>query len=189
MDEPAYASLLFGVSVVAWFVLEVRQGLHTRTGATHADRGSLNVLRVTTLAGFVVGMAAAKLVPAATIPHEVAPFIGMALLWCGIALRAWSFQTLGAYFTFTVQTSDDQPLITDGPYRFVQHPGYLGMVLALLGVALALSNWLGLLVVGVFMLSGLVYRIRVEERALEEELGDQWLAYASTRSRLVPFVW
>jgi protein-S-isoprenylcysteine O-methyltransferase Ste14 len=189
VDEAGLATLLVGVTLVAWFTLEVRQALQRRSTATHADRGSLNVLRATTIAGLVLAVVATHAVPGAAISRVVATFVGLALLWSGVAVRAWSFRTLGAYFTFTVQTSPDQPLITDGPYRCVRHPGYLGMVLALLGVALLLTNWLGLLLFAVPMLAGLGYRIRVEELALEDELGDRWRDYARGRSRLVPLVW
>jgi protein-S-isoprenylcysteine O-methyltransferase Ste14 len=189
VDEPVTASLIFGGSLLAWSVLEVSQGRHSRTGATRADRGSLVVLRVTTAAGFAFGVVVAHVAPAASISRDVALWIGMTLLWSGIALRAWSFRTLGDYFTFTVQTSSDQTLITDGPYRFVRHPSYLGMVLALLGVAFQLANWLALVAVAVPMIAGLVYRIQVEEQALDDELGERWRTYAGSRSRLVPHVW
>jgi protein-S-isoprenylcysteine O-methyltransferase Ste14 len=189
VHEPALAPALLGVSVVVWFVLEVRRTLHTRAGATRSDRHSLAVLRATTGAGFVGGVLVAVAVPAAAIPVAVASWIGIVLVSCGIALRAWSEVTLGEYFTFSVQTSADQPVIAEGPYRVVRHPAYLGMVLALLGVAMLLANWLSLLVVAVLVLSGLVYRIHVEECAMDDELGERWRSYAAGRSRLVPFVW
>jgi protein-S-isoprenylcysteine O-methyltransferase Ste14 len=189
VDATAVVGLLLALSMVAWFVLELRQSRRTRAGATDADRGSLAVLRVTAAVGFVLSALADRAVPAAAIPRENALGIGLALLWCGAALRWWSFRALGAYFTFAVRTSPDQPLVTDGPYRVVRHPAYLGMVLALLGVAMLFANWLGLVLVAIPVLVGLVYRIRVEERALEDELGERWTAYARTHSRLVPHVW
>src|SRR5690349_11491363 len=108
----------------------------------------------------------------------------------GVALWAWCFRTLGHYFTLTVQTSADQPVITAGPYRVLRHPSYAGLLLALLGVAtVAMRNWLSLLVVAVAVGGGLAYRIRVEERALLRDLGADYRAYAATHKRLVPFVW
>jgi len=108
----------------------------------------------------------------------------------GVALRAWCFHTLGHYFTLTVQTSADQPVITAGPYRMLRHPSYTGLLLALLGVGtVALRNWLSLLVLVVAVGAGLVYRIRVEERALLRDLGADYRSYADNHKRLVPFVW
>src|SRR6202030_2597545 len=105
--------------------------------------------------------------PSATIrPAVVADWIGLVLFCGGIAFRLWSFHTLGRYFTFTVQTSSDQPVITEGPYRIVRHPGYLGLVLAITGIGFQFGNWASAIALAVVATAGLMYRINVEERAL-----------------------
>ena len=82
----------------------------------------------------------ARNVPSTTMPSGVA-WVGLVLLlWGGVALRLWSFRTLGRYFTFTVQTSADQPVITDGPYRVVRHPSYAGILLAVMGIGLFIES-------------------------------------------------
>jgi protein-S-isoprenylcysteine O-methyltransferase Ste14 len=84
------------------------------------------------MVGAVVAIVASQSAPAAAIrPAAVAAWIGLGIFWCGIALRLWSFRTLGRYFTVTVQTSGDQPVITSGPYRAIRHPSYAGILLAL----------------------------------------------------------
>jgi protein-S-isoprenylcysteine O-methyltransferase Ste14 len=97
--------------------------------------------------------------------------------------------TLGRYFTFTVQASADQPVITDGPYHFVRHPGYTGVLLSMMGLGLLLANWLSVVVLAVVVAAGLTYRISVEERALVATLGQPYEDYRSSRRRLVPYVW
>ena len=115
--------------------------------------------------------------------------VGMGILVAGVALRVWSFYSLGRYFTFTVQTSGDQPVITGGPYRVIRHPSYAGLLLAVTGVGLLIGNWLSVISLTVAMACGLVFRIRVEERALLVNLGDDYRDYAATHKRLVPFIW
>jgi protein-S-isoprenylcysteine O-methyltransferase Ste14 len=133
---------------------------------------------------------ARKRVPSATIGTEsLVASIGLVLLWCGLGLRLWSFQTLGRYFTFTVQTSPDQPVISAGPYRVIRHPGYAGMLLAVIGLGFTIDNWVSLVVLTGAVASGLIYRIVVEERALSRDLGGRYQAYARSRRRLIPFVW
>jgi protein-S-isoprenylcysteine O-methyltransferase Ste14 len=110
-------------------------------------------------------------------------------MWCGIGLRLWSFQTLGRYFTFTVQTSQDQPVIEAGPYRVIRHPSYAGLVLAFAGLGFIVDNWGSAAVLTVAIACGLVYRITVEERALSRDLGGRYQSYAEGRKRLVPFIW
>jgi protein-S-isoprenylcysteine O-methyltransferase Ste14 len=69
-------------------------------------------------------------------PVAVADWIGLVLFLGGISLRLWSFHALGRYFTFTIQTSGDQPVIADGPYRVIGHPSYAGLLLIIMGVGL-----------------------------------------------------
>jgi protein-S-isoprenylcysteine O-methyltransferase Ste14 len=111
------------------------------------------------------------------------------LIWAGIGLRWWSFRALGRYFTFTVQTSADQPVITSGPYRVIRHPSYAGVMLILVGLAATYGNWLSVAVFLVIALAGFVHRIRIEEAALSATLGRAYTSYASGRKRLVPLVW
>ncbi len=187
---PPVARGLVLATVLIWLVMELRQGATHRPEATKADGGSRMVLRIAYVVGVVLSIAAVRGVPAADFGSRVvSAWIGLVVLWCGIALRFWSFHTLGRYFTFTVQTSGDQPVITDGPYRFVRHPGYAAILVAVIGIGLLVGNWVSLLCLVVAFASGLVYRIRVEERALLADLGDDYRNYAATHKRLVPFVW
>ena len=123
------------VTCVVWVVLETVRSRRSRAEATVADRGSFAVL----LASYIVGISAAVVSalvirPAAISPAWVASVAGLLVLWGGIGLRWWAMSTLGRYFTFTVQSSADQPVITAGPYRFVRHPGYTGVLLAMVGL-------------------------------------------------------
>jgi protein-S-isoprenylcysteine O-methyltransferase Ste14 len=174
---------------VVWVGLELRQGIKRRPEGVKANWTSELVFRLTVVAGILVGTVLSRVAPTAAIGSAVAVWIGLGLLWCGIALRLWSVRTLGRYFTVIVQTSRDQPVITDGPYRLIRHPSYAGLLLAVTGVGLVIGNWWSLISLTVGMAVGLVFRIRVEERALLRDLGDDYRDYAATHKRLIPFVW
>jgi len=107
----------------------------------------------------------------------------------GIVLRQWSVALLGKSFTVDVRVHEGQQVIDRGPYRFVRHPSYTGMLLTFAGIGLALGNWLSLACVLLVPLVGLVLRIRVEERTLLAELGEPYRRFAEGRARLVPHVW
>jgi protein-S-isoprenylcysteine O-methyltransferase Ste14 len=62
---------------------------------------------------------------------------GIVIFATGEALGVWSRLTLGRYFTCTVQTSTDQPVIATGPYRFLRHPSYTGILLLVIGAGAA----------------------------------------------------
>jgi protein-S-isoprenylcysteine O-methyltransferase Ste14 len=186
---PVARGLLLGTGAI-WLVLEVRQSANRRPEAVTADQGSRPVLRVATVIGVAAAIVIAQAVPGAAIrPRALWAWVGLVLLWCGVALRFWSFRTLGRYFTFTVQTSHDQPVITDGPYRVIRHPSYAGVLLAVIGLGLYIGNWLSLVAMTAAVAFGIVNRIRIEERALQRDLGDDYRDYAATHKRLVPFVW
>jgi protein-S-isoprenylcysteine O-methyltransferase Ste14 len=182
--------VLFACTIAVWLALEVRQALRRRPEASSADRGSLLFLRIWAAVAAVVAALAITHVPSASIPESGVAFgVGLALMWCGIALRLWSFRTLGRYFTFTVMTSADQPVITSGPYRFVRHPSYAGIALVLTGIGATYGNWLSLAALALVPLIGFVHRIHVEEAALAATLGSRYTSYAAGRKRLIPFVW
>lgn len=189
MAVPGIGAPLLMVTALVWFALEIGGAGRRRAGATVADGRSLAVLRTTTAAAFVAAILVGHLVPGAAFSSAVGVAVGLLLLWSGIALRWWSRKVLGEYFTYTVQTSADQPVIADGPYRWVRHPAYLGMVLALAGFATVLANWLSLLVFLPIVMTGVVYRIRVEEAALLRDTGPAYADYERGRARLVPRVW
>lgn len=192
--RPAFAghpilSGLFFATLVIWALFELRQALNRRAGATSMDRGSLAVVRVSAVAGALLAAVLVR-VSATAFPATLAVFaVGLLLIWSGIALRLWCFQTLGRYFTFTVMTSHDQRVVESGPYRLLRHPSYAAILLILAGIGLTYGNWLSLAALVVLPLAGFVNRIRIEESALSATLGDAYTTYASRRRRLIPFVW
>lgn len=193
-SDPALVRTLFFVTAITWLVLEIRQSQNHRPEASAADGGSRPVVRLSYVIGVVGAVIGQKAIPSAAIgTTTLASWIGIVIVWLGVGLRFWSFHTLGRYvtftFTFTVQTSPDQPVISEGPYRLIRHPSYAGVLFASVGVGLIIGNWAALAFLVTAIASGLVYRIRIEERALSQDLGGRYQSYAESRKRLVPFVW
>ena len=187
---PTVLVWLTGLTGLAWVVLELRQSRHSRPEARQGDRGSRVVIGVAAAVGILLAIAARRGLPDLAIGDPVvAAWCGFVLLVAARALRQWSFWTLGRYFTFTVQTSADQTVITTGPYRFVRHPAYSALLLAAAAGGLYVGNWLSLVALVVAVTAGLVYRITVEERALSQDVGAAYRDYAAMHKRLVPFVW
>ena len=95
----------------------------------------------------------------------------------GHLLRQQAIQQLGTWFTTAVRTNRHQQLINSGWYAKMRHPSYTGVLMYFLAVTLLLNNWLGL--VGILMPVVLVflYRIHVEERALQEHFGQKYEDY------------
>jgi len=111
-------------------LIELAGAGRQRTEATKKDRGSRMVLRVCEIPAIVLLVLSPRIAPGAEIrpPLEVA-IAGIVIFAAGEGVRVWAKVALGRYFTYTVQTSSDQPVITSGPYRFVRHPSYTGILL------------------------------------------------------------
>jgi protein-S-isoprenylcysteine O-methyltransferase Ste14 len=173
-----------------WVVLELRQSIVHRPDGVKANWRSEVLFRIIVLVGALVAGVLPGVAQWATIrPAAAGDWIGLLLFWGGISLRFWSIRTLGRYFTVIVQTSSDQPVITDGPYGVIRHPSYAGLILIVVALGLFIGNWLSLASLVVAITGGLVFRIRVEERALLQNLGDGYRTYAATHKRLVPLIW
>jgi protein-S-isoprenylcysteine O-methyltransferase Ste14 len=183
------ATVLFLCTLAFWTVIEIRQALNRRADATNADRGSLVLVRLCAAAGVLLAAFAHGVTAAAFPSNAVILGISLTVVWAGIGLRWWCFRTLGRYFTFTVMTSADQPVIATGPYRVLGHPSYAGILLILAGISLSYGNWLSLAALIFLPLIGFINRIHVEEAALSATLGAAYTTYASGRKRLIPFVW
>ena len=177
------------VTVVAWVVLDRAQGLRHRSSGKGQDRGSYLLLVICILAACLLGLFSTTL-PTPRIAGQPIPFIvGVIAAWGGIFLRAAAFRALGRYFTFHVQTRAHQPVISTGPYRLLRHPGYTGLWLVLIGLALMCGTWIAAAATVLLPAIGFAVRIHVEEQALEANLGEAYVTFAATRKRLIPFVW
>ncbi len=191
----AVAAALFVAACLIWLVPEAismpRQMAKARRAASRVqDRGSLLVLLGLQWAGLVLNFALAGLFPAGALGGPRAALFGLALaaMLLGVALRGWSIRTLGQYFTRDVAVSADQPVVTRGPYRWVRHPAYSGVLLTMLGVGLAAANWASLAALLACVFIGYSYRVRVEEAALLRALGQPYRDYMRRTRRFIPGV-
>ncbi len=161
-----------------------RQGLRS-------DRGSLAVVIASVAAGIVGSFLLASGIPGAAITlwRWAAFVVGLILMWAGIVIRQWAITLLGRFFTVDVRVQSGQTVVDRGPYRWVRHPSYSGMIITFVGMGLALGNWLSLAVLVVVPTVGLIVRIHVEERTLFDALGEPYRRFTAGRRRLFPGVW
>ncbi len=192
-DQPVLLGVLVA-SLLIWRVMEaivdIRTRCRLRAGARRQDRGSRVVLIGVLMLGILAGILLASKDPATAIT-SARPFLfwlGILLIYAGIALRLYAIHVLGAFFTTVVAVAPEQTVIETGPYRLIRHPSYTGFLITLLGFGLCLTNWLSLLVIMACALIGFSYRIRVEEQVLQEQLGQRYQEYMRHTKRLIPFV-
>jgi protein-S-isoprenylcysteine O-methyltransferase Ste14 len=110
------------------------------------------------------------------------------LMAVGIILRQWAVLVLGRYFSETVAVQEGQKVVDTGPYRYIRHPAYTGVLIVFLGIGLAIQSWGATLLLLVVFALAYGYRISVEEKALASELGDEYVRYMKGTKRLIPFI-
>ena len=115
--------------------------------------------------------------------------LAVGLFVAGLAVRWWAIVTLGRFFTVDVVVEKDHELVERGPFRWVRHPSYTGVLLAFVGWALTLGNWVAMAVVLVPIFVAFVRRMNVEEKALHRALGDRYVAYIRRTKRLIPGIY
>ena len=183
---------IFTASYVCWILFELVTGRSRKAkdAAKAQDRGSFLFLIGMIWLGMFLEFAFCFGVQRAAIPRMRTEifFLGIALIWIGIAFRYYCMRVLGKYFTFTVATHGGQTVVEAGPYRYIRHPSYTGALITLLGFGLTLGNWAGLLALIACGAIGYTYRISVEENALVAALGEPYREYMGRTQRLVPFV-
>jgi protein-S-isoprenylcysteine O-methyltransferase Ste14 len=114
---------------------------------------------------------------------------GLVLIWLGLAVRVWAIVTLGNSFRTTIKVDAGQTVVSNGPYRWIRHPSYTGILLIVVGFGLAVGDWLALALCVVVPVIALLPRIRVEEAELTHVLGNPYRMYQARTKHLIPGLW
>jgi protein-S-isoprenylcysteine O-methyltransferase Ste14 len=153
------------------------------------DRGSALAIYVAAVLASLACTASLILRPAPILPADpVLVVTGTIVAAAGLAFRVWSIRTLGRWFTTTVAVQQSQRVVDRGPYARLRHPSYTGTIVAYAGLAIAFGSWIGAAAMCGLLVPAYLYRIRVEERRLCEELGTAYAEYRRRTWKLVPHV-
>ena len=185
------------VSIVAaliWMAVEGNYILRDRfsgKGTTKQDRrtrtyNTISMVLALCLSPFICWL------PVLRFAGFQAPFVfwaGIVIMCLGFLLRNWSIYVLGKYFRTTVELERGQKVVRAGPYRYIRHPSYSGMILFCIGYGLLAQNWLSLVVAIVLPTAALLYRITIEEAAMAQGIGTEYQQYQKETKKLIPVIW
>jgi isoprenylcysteine carboxyl methyltransferase (ICMT) family protein YpbQ len=112
--------------------------------------------------------------------------IGLAVFVLGLGLAVWARVYIGRNWGMPMSTKDDPELVTTGPYRTIRHPIYTGIILGMVGTAIAVSSyWLiGVVVIGAYF----IYSAFVEERNMTRLFPGAYPDYKHSTKMLIPFI-
>ncbi|HXB66243.1 MAG TPA: isoprenylcysteine carboxylmethyltransferase family protein [Solirubrobacteraceae bacterium] len=177
----ALRAFILAVWVVFWaYWLISAGGVKEGTRARRARPPGLivAVLAVVLLRVFRPGALAVHAVPVQAL--------GVIVFLSGLGLAVWARVHLGRNWGMPMTRKDEPELVTSGPYRLVRHPIYSGILLGVLGTALATNlYWLIALAV---MGSYFIYSARVEEKLMIAEFPSAYAGYRASSKMLIPFV-
>jgi protein-S-isoprenylcysteine O-methyltransferase Ste14 len=113
--------------------------------------------------------------------------LGAALTFAGLAFAIWARFVIAGNWSSYVELKRDHELIVAGPYRWVRHPIYTGLLLAFVGSALAVGEWRGVLAVAIVAAS-FWRKLKLEEAVMRRQFGAAYARYAARVPALIPFL-
>jgi protein-S-isoprenylcysteine O-methyltransferase Ste14 len=183
-SHPALVVIVLATLVMTGLALLTEGNLSSGVREDRANRWVLPVFGV-------IGLLSA-FVPAYTDRVDFWTFGGEGMRWVGAflfiaggALRMWPVFVLGKRFSGLVAIQPGHTLVTDGIYRTLRNPSYLGMLVNALGWALAFRSSVGI-VLTLLLLPALIARINAEEALLRSQFGAEYEAYCARTWRLIP---
>jgi protein-S-isoprenylcysteine O-methyltransferase Ste14 len=129
------------------------------------------------------GPASGRFVPVSVVIDVV----GVLLLLAGLGFSIAAKRQLGANWSAAVTVKENHSLIRTGPYRFVRHPIYTGIVVAFVGSALVIGEWRCVVAV-LLVYAAFIYKSRIEERRMQENFSE-YLDYKQHTSAIIPFLY
>ncbi len=121
-----------------------------------------------------------------TVHNQVLHVVGLIFLLSGLSLAVWARVYLGHNWGMPMTQKDEPELVTSGPYQLVRHPIYSGILLAMLGTALAVTFYwfIAVVVLGIYF----IYSATVEEKIMAASFPSAYPSYRTKTKMLIPFV-
>jgi protein-S-isoprenylcysteine O-methyltransferase Ste14 len=189
-------TLVFVIVMICWFVF-AGVFLFRKKPPSPPDQkrapGSLIGVAVQGMSyGIVWGVRREAFTPLVSAGKPVAMAAGLVAICAAVGsvwLIANALKTLGKEWSLTARLVEGHKLATAGPYAYVRHPIYTGMLGMLVATGLAVSHWAALLAALLVFFIGTIIRVRSEEQLLREAFGEQFDNYARRVSAIVPGVY
>jgi protein-S-isoprenylcysteine O-methyltransferase Ste14 len=176
---------LFGISES---ILAIKKRSKKSTVKLKKDRGSLTIMYVVFTTSMTAGFFLADFRSQTSLRYIMIS-LGLMIYLLGLLIRWTSIIQLKKAFTVDVAINKEHELKTDGLYKFIKHPAYLGLFMIFLGLSVSMNSLLSFLAIALPVFLAIAYRIKVEEAVLFEEFGSKYEEYSKTTKKIIPFVY
>lgn len=153
------------------------------------DKGSLRMMWRIILISICIALLAQRFLPIAICMTSDCEYVALALLCLGMSIRWGSIIYLGRYFTVNVAITAGHRLVVTGPYKYVRHPSYTGLLITFLGLAIHTNNWVGLFALTIPVFFAISHRIGVEESVMRDEFASTYEDYSRRTKKLIPLLY
>ncbi len=123
-----------------------------------------------------------------TFNGDLIRILGLALSFFGFLLMNWSIILIGKQFRLEITAKEYRKLISIGPYKYIRHARFLGIIAFYTGIPLLFDTMLPLLLV-LLLSVVLMLRINSEEKQMQTELSDDWTIYKKSTRTIIPFIY
>ena len=152
------------------------------------------VSRISHVLPLIIGILLVALphIPSALFATRILPrtfvtyWVGVTLTFLGLAFAVWARRHIGSNWSGTVTVKENHALVRTGPYAWVRHPIYTGLLLAILGTAVARGELRGVWALAMCTIA-FVSKLRIEERWMRQEFGEEYARYSASVPALIPF--
>ena len=184
-------TILANIFLVLFLFTEIFLRKRGESSSLKADKSDNGTTRIILLAytSSIILLLVLSFVHIGFFENAIVGWVGLFIMAFGFILRFWSMKELGKYYSRTLRTTEDQKLITTGPYRIIRHPGYLSSICIWVGTGLALQNIVMIIVFSLLFVSVYIHRISSEEKMLATEFGEDYIKYQSESWRLLPYIY
>ena len=182
---PIYLDITFVILYLLWMITELRV---TKKDVNTEGKKTYDLMTCQLYGmGQALTILSALYFPSAWQKMSAFYFAGISLFFIGVCYRLWAIQTLGQFYSHRVRTLSQHQIVTFGPYKFIRHPAYSGMIVANIGISAYFFNWATLSVFLLILVPAIILRITIEEKILFKIKG--YTEFAQKRKRLIPAIW
>ncbi len=111
---------------------------------------------------------------------------GLSIFMIGVIIRWVAIIQLNKEFTVNVTITKNHNLKTDGMYKNIRHPSYLGLLLICSGLSISMNSIISLIVITIPILFAIIFRIKIEENTLIKEFGETYKDYMKKTYKIIP---
>lgn len=188
--EPARSALLLAWLGLCWYGAQANTRTSTACGKNEIRKHRKVFWFLTpVLLGWFLYLPLADRHHIATSNAAFVRWLGLAVFGIAYWLRIESIRAQGPQFSCAVAIQEEHRLTTSGPYRWMRHPAYTGVIGIVAGTSLVFANPLAAVIMTGIVWAWMEMRIRDEEKLLLAEFGQEFSRYAQQTRKLIPFVY